>query len=87
MEGCRGTTRVIRRRRFTFALVGEARYFDVAELKLPSVSRRHRGRNESESKERCRLGWPETRSGPLSVKACLDIAWSSRVFSRFLNGD
>jgi hypothetical protein len=23
------------RRRFTFALVGEARYFDIAELKLP----------------------------------------------------
>jgi hypothetical protein len=36
MEVCRGTTRLIRRRRFTFVLVGEAGYFDVAELKLPN---------------------------------------------------
>src|SRR2546427_12012036 len=36
MEMCRGSTRLIRRRRFTFVLVGDARYFDVAELKLPN---------------------------------------------------
>src|ERR1700730_12986295 len=36
MGGCRGTTRLIRRRLFTFVLVGESRYFDVPELKLPN---------------------------------------------------
>src|SRR6267143_1533146 len=36
VEICRGTTRFIRKRRFTFVFVGEARYFDIAELKLPN---------------------------------------------------
>src|SRR5260370_25288684 len=36
VEVCRGTTRLIRRRQFTFVLVGEAGYFDIAELKLPN---------------------------------------------------
>src|ERR1700722_9988222 len=31
---CRGITRLIGRRRFTFVLVGQARYFNIAELKL-----------------------------------------------------
>src|SRR5580692_7928220 len=35
MEICGGTIRLISRRRFTFVLVREARYFDIAELKLP----------------------------------------------------
>jgi hypothetical protein len=34
MQICGGTTRLIRRRRFTFVLVGQARYFNIAELKL-----------------------------------------------------
>src|SRR5580704_753453 len=36
VEICRGTTRLIRRRRFAFVLVGKARYFNIAELKLPN---------------------------------------------------
>ena len=36
MQLCRATTWLISRRRFTFVLVGEARYFDVARLKLPN---------------------------------------------------
>src|SRR5260370_7037326 len=36
VEVCRGTTRLIRGRRFTFVLVGEARYFDIADLNLPN---------------------------------------------------
>ena len=31
---CGGTTRLVRRRRFTFVLLGQARYFNIAELKL-----------------------------------------------------
>lgn len=69
MEGCRGTTRVIRRRRFTFVLVREARYFDVAELKLPNQTFEHH------------------LECIVSIELDLDIAWSSRVSSRFLNGD
>src|ERR1700722_11138852 len=34
MQTCGGTTRLIRRRPFTFVLVGQARYFNIAELKL-----------------------------------------------------
>src|SRR6266568_2905557 len=41
MEGCRDTTWLIRRRRFTFVLVGEAHYFNVAELKLPNQAFEH----------------------------------------------
>src|ERR1700726_5153255 len=36
MEICGGTTRLISSRGFTFVLVGEARDFDIAELKLPN---------------------------------------------------
>ena len=36
MEGCRGAIRFIRRRGFTFVLVGETRYFYIAELKFPN---------------------------------------------------
>jgi len=36
METCRGTARRINRRRFTFVLVGEAGYCDIAERKLPN---------------------------------------------------
>src|SRR5258707_13053895 len=36
VEVCRGTTRLIRRRRFTFALVREAPYFDMSDLTLPN---------------------------------------------------
>jgi len=35
IEICGGTIRLISRRRFTFVLVREARYFEIAELKLP----------------------------------------------------
>jgi hypothetical protein len=35
-EICGGTIRLISRRGFTFVLVGEARYFDIAEIKLPN---------------------------------------------------
>src|SRR5580658_11178899 len=35
LEICGGTVRLISRRRFAFVLVREARYFDIAELKLP----------------------------------------------------
>jgi hypothetical protein len=35
MEICGGTIWLISRRRFTFVLVREAHYFDIAELKLP----------------------------------------------------
>jgi hypothetical protein len=36
MEISRDTTRLIRRRRLTFVLVGQTRYFDIAELKQPN---------------------------------------------------
>ena len=36
MRLCRGTSRLISRRRFALMLVGEAGYFDVAKLKLPN---------------------------------------------------
>src|SRR6516164_1055673 len=35
MEICGGAIRLISRRRFTFVFVREARYLDIAELKLP----------------------------------------------------
>src|SRR6202011_5359824 len=34
MQICGGTTWLIRRRRFTFVLVGQARYFNIAKLRL-----------------------------------------------------
>src|SRR5260221_13089791 len=34
VEVCRGTTRLIRRRQFTFVLVAEARYINIFNLKL-----------------------------------------------------
>src|SRR4029077_3271764 len=36
MEICRDTIRLAGGHRLTFVLIGEARYFDIAELKLPN---------------------------------------------------
>jgi len=125
MQICGGTTWLIRRRRFTFVLVGQARYFNIAELKLSNQTFENRqpiravdsivvemsvSRKNYVDPE----GWKLILE-PLWVKACwiiplrigenrqtgrrcdlecivsieldLDIAWSSRISSRFLNGN
>jgi hypothetical protein len=86
IRGC--AIRLIGRRRLTLALVGEPRYFNIAELKLPKPNpgeplaragaRRHRGRNERESKELCRPGELETHSETILGKRPLDHSAKDR---------
>ena len=70
MDICGGTIRLISRSGFTFVLVGEARDFDIAELKLSNQTvlwgaLQHRGRNEREWRELYRPEWRKLVQEPL----------------------